>query len=352
MAFPSRPVLAMALTAALLTVGLPALGAKPVQPTGLNRSLLTVPAAVPASYALGNDISWPNCPKGMGVAGRRTQGMPLPDATAEYVIIGLTNGRAFTRNPCLTSHLQMAASRGLATSAYTMLSYPNATERRRYAKSGPYSARSISGQVSNVGYAQAKYALNTMTAAGFAAPLVWIDVEPRAERAWSRNKWYNRALISGAIRAARDRGIASGIYTYATAWKAIVGAWRVDAPLWAPSHTRAGTQEAKKADAISSCERASFTGGPLVITQWVHGNRDYNVICPRIAGTSYPYFLRFVNASASPTPEASVSPTASPTTQPSDPTTVPPPAGSPSASASESAQATPSLSESATPSVG
>lgn len=251
-------------------------------------------APVPTGGVLGNDISWPNCPRGMGVPDRRSLGLPLPDPAAQFVIIGLTNGRAFTRNPCLKWHVTAAQARGLQVAAYTVLSYPNAAELRRYRARGPFSAATRSGQLANVGYAQTSFALDAMTAGGLAAPLVWLDIEPRANRRWSSNKGNNQAVVNGALRAVADRGIASGIYTYQVAWRAIVGALRVDVPLWAPSHTRSRSYAAKQADALASCSRVSFTGGPLVITQWVHRNRDYDVTCPTIATTTRPYFLQFV----------------------------------------------------------
>ena len=46
-------------------------------------------------------MSWPQCPKGMGIPEKRSQGAPLPLDTAAYVILGLTNGPGFTPNPCL-----------------------------------------------------------------------------------------------------------------------------------------------------------------------------------------------------------------------------------------------------------
>jgi hypothetical protein len=41
-----------------------------------------------------------------------------------------------------------------------------------------------------------------------------------------------------------------------------------------------------------SCSRAGFTGGPLVMTQWVWRNRDYNVTCPAIASVTTPLWVR------------------------------------------------------------
>ncbi len=249
------------------------------------------PAAVAAGVR-GADISWPNCPKGMGVPGRRTLGLPLPTAKAQFFVIGLTNGRAFTRNPCLAQHLTVAAERGVHASAYTMLSYPNRAERRAHGWSGPFGTATYADRIANVGYAQAAFALDTMATAKFASPFVWIDVEPRAERRWSRKWVNNQALIRGALRAAADRGIGSGIYTYSLAWRQITGGMRVDVPLWAPGHSRARTFAGKLRQTAASCSRAGFTGGPLVMAQWVWRNRDHNITCPAIESVTTPMWVR------------------------------------------------------------
>lgn len=240
----------------------------------------------------GGDISWPNCPRGLGVPGRRTQGLPLPTSQAQFFVIGLTNGRAFTRNPCLTGHLEAARARGVAVSAYTMLSYPNAAERAEHGWSGPFGTATYADRIANVGYAQAAFALDTMAAAQFPSPLVWIDVEPRAERRWSRTTANNQALIRGALRAAADRGVGSGIYTYALAWRQITAGMKLDVPLWAPGHSRARTFAGKMRQTIDSCSRVGFTGGPLVMTQWVWRNRDHDVTCPAIETVTTPLWVR------------------------------------------------------------
>jgi hypothetical protein len=251
-----------------------------------------VQASVVAGGVRGGDISWPNCPKGMGVPGRRTQGLPLPTAQAKFFVVGLTNGRAFTRNPCLTGHLGAARARGVAVSAYTMLSYPNAAERAEHGWTGPFGTATYVDRIANVGYAQAAFALDTMAAAQFPSPFVWIDVEPRAERRWSRTTANNQALIHGALRAAADRGIGSGIYTYALAWRQITGGMTLDVPLWAPGHSHARTFSGRMRQTLDSCSRAGFTGGPLVMTQWVWRSRDHDVTCPAIETVSTPLWVR------------------------------------------------------------
>ncbi len=41
-----------------------------------------------------------------------------------------------------------------------------------------------------------------------------------------------------------------------------------------------------------SCARVGFTGGPLVLTQWVWRNRDYNVTCTAIESVATPLWVR------------------------------------------------------------
>lgn len=251
------------------------------------------PRGVVSAGVVGADISWPNCPVGLGVPGRRTLGLPLPRKDAQFVVIGLTNGRAFTRNPCLSTHVAVAKARHLRASAYTMLSYPNRSERRKYGAAGPYSTKKAASRVANVGYAQASAALDAMAAAGLASPFVWIDVEPRVERRWSKSSKRNRALVKGALRAARDRGIGSGIYTYAAAWRSITKGYRVNVPLWAPGHSHARSYAKRMSQTKASCKRAGFTGGPLVMTQWVWRDRDHNITCPKIADVTQPMWVDY-----------------------------------------------------------
>ena len=62
--------------------------------------LLTT-TAPPARSAptTGHDISWPQCPVSAG-----GYGLPMPPTTTAFVVVGLTKGLPFTRNPCLADH--------------------------------------------------------------------------------------------------------------------------------------------------------------------------------------------------------------------------------------------------------
>ena len=73
-------------------------------------------AARDGSPVLGGDISWPQCPKGLGIPQRRTLGLPMPTPDMEYVVVGLTNGPGFYPNPCLADQVAWVRERGLLLS--------------------------------------------------------------------------------------------------------------------------------------------------------------------------------------------------------------------------------------------
>src|SRR5665647_2893696 len=68
---------------------------------------------------LGNDVSWPQCPKGLGIPSRPTEGKAMPPTLARFVVIGLTNGPGFYPNPCLGTQTEWAMSHRV----YTCLLY-------------------------------------------------------------------------------------------------------------------------------------------------------------------------------------------------------------------------------------
>lgn len=278
---------AFALTLALALPGTPVSAEDAAAPPTASAQVEAVAGGV-----RGADISWPNCPVGMGVPGRLTQGLPLPRARAKFWVIGLTNGRAFTANPCLAEQVAAARARGVLASGYTMLSYPNRAERLAGGASGPFGTARLADRLANIGYAQAAFALDSMQAAALPATFVWIDVEPRAERRWSRKLSRNRALLRGALAAAEERGTGSGIYTYALAWRSIMGDLQLDLPLWAPGHSHARSFAARRSETLASCSRTGFTGGPLVMTQWVWRNRDNDVTCPLIEAVDAALWVR------------------------------------------------------------
>ena len=80
-----------------------------------------LPGATPARAVslYGHDISWPQCPTAVGGFG-----LPLPPASSQFVVIGLTKGLPFTENPCLASQVAWAADNRKPAQAYTMAAFP------------------------------------------------------------------------------------------------------------------------------------------------------------------------------------------------------------------------------------
>src|SRR5687767_13522874 len=113
----------------------------------------TAPPAAAATL-FGHDISWPQCPTSVGGVG-----LPLPPTTTQFVIIGLTRGLPFTENPCLQSQVDWHEAHDKPAHGYIVTAFPTAAQLTAYRAAGPWSSGTRAGQLSNVGYAQARFAL-------------------------------------------------------------------------------------------------------------------------------------------------------------------------------------------------
>jgi hypothetical protein len=243
----------------------------------------SIAAAVPAHSTTGTtkrpvirgaDVSWPNCPKGMGIPSRRSEGEPMPAPGTRFVIVGLTNGPGFYPNPCIARQLRWVQRRQLLLGAYAMTTYPTAAKIRRYGGHGPFSGHGVRAALRNTGYAEARFNLATMARVGMSVPMIWVDVEPYPVAPWTLSARRNRAIVVGAIRAYRDAGFTVGIYTNPNGWGEVVGDWQLRAvPTWSTVGIRGATA------ARGSCSRGP-SGGPTWIAQWWVGHRDLDLTCP------------------------------------------------------------------------
>jgi hypothetical protein len=225
-------------------------------------------------HGAGRDIGWPQCPHDVGFRGRNGLGQPLPDPGVKFVIVGLTNGRAFTPNPCLDLHLDWVRSHHVYAAAYAFATYPTRAQLQRYRHSGPYDGDRFLGALGNAGHAAARYNIRTMDRHGFTTPHVWLDVEPSSSRPWSGRRTWNRAVVRGWVRAYKEAGYGVGFYSTTSLWDHIVGALRLGLPEWrtaGPASSRA---------ALGRCGESGFQGGPAVITQWWTAHRDLDRLCP------------------------------------------------------------------------
>lgn len=233
------------------------------------------PGTLPADRTFGADISWPQCPKGMGIPQKRSEGQPMPTDAARFVVVGLTNGPSFVANPCIESQVQWIRDRGLLGAAYSVVSYPDQRALEEYGDRGPFPGSTRLGALRNVGYQAAVFNMGTMKRAGLQSPVVWIDVEPVRYFDWSPDLEANAAVVQGMARGYRDGGYRIGFYSTPSLWSRVVGDLRFGAPEW-----RAAGQTSM-AEALSRCGPDwSIQGGPGVLGQWVEDNRDRNVTCP------------------------------------------------------------------------
>ncbi|WP_183092312.1 hypothetical protein [Nocardioides stalactiti] len=231
-----------------------------------------------AGEVLGADISWPQCPKGMGIPEKQSLGLPMPVDEAEFVVVGLTNGPGFTPNPCLADQVAWVEERELMISAYAVASYPDDATLARYEWDGPFDGTRLAGRLRNVGYQQARFNVVSMIEAGLETPIVWIDVEPVPDFEWSADKAANAAVVEGAARAYTEAGYSIGVYSTPYLWDGVVGDFELGVPEW-----RAAGRTSRD-EALARCgDDWSIQGGTAVLGQWVADNRDHNVTCPGIA---------------------------------------------------------------------
>ena len=232
-------------------------------------------SATPAGRTFGADSSWPQCPKGMGIPQKRTEGRPMPTSAARFVVLGLTNGVSFVANPCLADQVQWVKDRHLLAAAYAVVSYPDATTLQQQRERGPFPAGTRLGGLRNVGYRAALFNLDTMRRTGLQSPVVWIDVEPVTGFDWSADVTANAAVVQGMERGYRDGGVRIGYYSIGSLWTRVVGPLRTGAPEWRPAGARG------LGEALRRCGADwSFGGGRGVIGQWIEDGRDRDVTCP------------------------------------------------------------------------
>jgi hypothetical protein len=226
-----------------------------------------------ADTMFGHDISWPQCSSADG-----GYGLPMPPEQSDFVIVGLTRGRAFTENPCLADQVRWARDHDKPNHAYAMGTFPTPSQLEAHGDDGPWES-TRAGQLRNVGYAAAEFAVESMDSLDWHPPMVWIDVEARPAQPWPigspAREEENRFVLEGLMRGLEDNGFAYGLYSYAAGWREITGNWDLPSvPVWAT----AGRLEHPD-EALERCSQRSFSGGPVHIAQWYDDTRDYDRTC-------------------------------------------------------------------------
>jgi hypothetical protein len=248
----------------------------------------TASAAAPAPGSTGHDVSYPQC------------GKPLPSA-GTFGVVGVTNGIAFSANPCLAEQWQWASGQSSAPALYTTPANPAPTSSRYWPASGSRdpalcqdaSSTTDPGCAYDYGWHAAADALATALRAAPDAASVpwWLDVE--TTNTYNGDGISNAADLQGMVDHLRGQGVPSvGFYSTAAQWSTITGGWSTsndasyrsawaaeftpvyamsDSPTWVAGK---GTLQ----DAQARCG-AGFTGAPVLLAQYLDGDVDGDVVC-------------------------------------------------------------------------
>ena len=237
-------------------------------------------APVPALIT-GQDIGWPMCPAALG---GKDKPMP-PDLTAGFVMPELNAGLAFVANQCLAGHFDWGRQRGAKLGGYLFPNYPDA-QMLSDASTGRYGdCATLQCQLVNSGYAQARWSLAQLTAAGVSLPMIWVDIEhqPRlgGTRMWSSSIANNRLVLGGVFAYLREHHIRIGVYSYPNGYNQIVGPWALTYPEWIPTGGHLA------AERLARCAQPGFSTGPVWMTQSTRPIHEYDIdddtICPAAA---------------------------------------------------------------------
>lgn len=209
----------------------------------------------------GYDIAWPQC------------GATYPATPYAFGIVGATNGKAFTLNPCLPSEYSwaQASANPTQTSLYMNLNYPVGSTAAQ-GQSGPYGKckKGSACFAQNYGWNAAQYAFTQNGAsAPVAASLWWLDIE--TGNSWSHNTTLNADVIQGAIAYLQQQSVTVGVYSTAAQWKTIAGSYAPALPNWVPG--------ASATNPGGLCATPLYKGGVVWLTQYVSGGLDVDYAC-------------------------------------------------------------------------
>jgi hypothetical protein len=224
------------------------------------------------------------------------------------VVLGVTGGRPYRVQPCLEAQLRWAERTvGRVPSFYANTANPG----RRYSthwpagQSHPRACRASNASAPECSYdygwnatvdafnkaVAAKMAVGRLThataKARVAAVWWWLDVE--TSNSWEtleapygqKTQWKLNDTMSilGSVAALHAEGVANvGIYSTAFQWKQITGGLSITLdrfaknPVWVAGF-------ANRTKAAAGCKGGTFTGGKVLLTQYIAGSFDRDYAC-------------------------------------------------------------------------
>jgi hypothetical protein len=219
-----------------------------------------------ATPTVGADISWPQC------------GRSFPSGAA-FGIVGVSGGKPYEDNPCLVAEYRWAAATGLAPGLYmnTANPGPKSATVSWYGQRSPNASCRPGNEAAcsyDYGYGAARHAFQYANARVPAGPghTWWLDVE--IGNSWSDvDLAANLAAVVGSIDYLSAQRVPVGIYSNRYQWTKITGGARIAVPNWAAGARNAG-------EAAQFCSTRTFSGGPVLLVQYVADGFDHDLACP------------------------------------------------------------------------
>jgi hypothetical protein len=245
-------------------------------------------AGPPAGATSGHDISWPQC------------GSSYPSNGA-FGIVGVTNGRAWSANPCLASEYQWAATYPRTPDLYMNTANPAPHSSYYWPASGardPALCRDSTvttdpGCAYDYGWHTAANALATAQSAlgSSAVGYWWLDVE--TGNTWNGDGSSNAADVQGSIDYLLAQHVAGvGVYSTGYQWGAITGGYSTStasqySAAWSSEFTSPnGIAQSPSwvagasgpSDAPGYCA-SSFLGSTTWLVQYIASGFDVDYAC-------------------------------------------------------------------------
>lgn len=239
--------------------------------------------AVAVGYAVGVDVSWPQC------------GLALPHPPA-FAVVGVNRGSPGTLNPCFKSEFRWGMKSrhvGTAVSLYINSANPGSLHRRGWPSSdvdrvlgtpAPNPFGRCLGENSRAcgwqfGWNMAERDTHGQHVGKINGYTWWLDVETMNN--WERDRQNNRAVLAGMTSYLRKRGIVVGIYCTRYQWSVIAGQVSPASILYQLPEWLTGASTSTGARSL--CWSQPLTGGgSVVMAQWftARSKVDGDVMCP------------------------------------------------------------------------
>jgi hypothetical protein len=227
--------------------------------------VLVATAGLARAAGLGYDVSWPQCGSALPVDG-------------DFRIVGANGGKPYDANPCLAAQYRWAAA-APGAAFYMNTANPGPASRiiDWYGQRSPDPACSRTNEPAcayDYGYNAAVDAFtNAQRQTGAAGSHSWwLDVE--IDNSWSPDNALNVADILGSFAYLRGQGVPVGVYSTDYQWGRITGGAHIPQLYdWV-----AGARDGAEATAWCVPD-STFTGGPVILVQWVEGGIDHDHAC-------------------------------------------------------------------------